>query len=270
MANAGRFRSTFSGKRALVTGASSGIGEALARRLAAEGCSLILTARREDRLTRLAAELSGAHKVEADVIALDLLEPGAVPDLKQRLDAENLVVDILINNAGFGYQGSFVDLEWDQINDLIDLDIRAMTRMAHVFAKDMIARGTKGMILNVGSIFSFGGVPQYANYSGAKGYVLNFSESLTEELRPHGIGVTMLGPGITRTEFFDTANDGVAPKGAANIMQTADEVAACGIAALAKGKAVAVSGRLYRAITFARRLVPRRVAVVAWTPPPEA
>jgi short-subunit dehydrogenase len=269
VADIGRFRSTYSGKRALVTGASSGIGEALARRLAAEGCSLILTARREERLTRLAKELAETHGIEADVIALDLLEAGAVLGLKQRLDEAKLVVDILINNAGFGYQGHFVDLEWDQINDLIDLDIRAMTQMAHVFAKDMIARGTRGKILNVGSIFSFGGVAQYANYSGAKGYVLNFSEALTEELKAHGIGVTMLGPGVTRTEFFDTANDGVVPKGVANFMQTPDEVAVCGIAALAKGKPVAVSGRLYQALTFMRRLVPRKLAVLFWTLPGE-
>lgn len=252
------------GKRALVTGASSGIGEALARRLAAEGCSLVLTARRLDRLNRLAEELSESHGTRADVIALDLLETGAVRSLKQQLDDRGIVVDIVINNAGFGYQSRFIDLEWEKISSMIDLDIRVMTQVAHVFASDMAARGTRGKILNVGSVFSFGGSPFFAVYSGAKGYVLNFTEALAEEMKPLGVDVTMLGPGVTRTEFFDTATDGVIPEKVNKILQTPDAVAVSGIAALKSGKPVVMSGFLYKVLTFARRLLPRRVMVRFW------
>ncbi len=264
MARLNHFNGVFQGKRALVTGASSGIGEALARRLAAEGCSLVLTARREQRLCQLATDLRDKYGVSAEVVVLDLLEENAVTRLKQELDEKDLVVDILINNAGHGYQSRFVDLEWSQVNAIIDLDIRVMTEVAHVFARDMVARGTKGKILNVGSVFSFGGTPFYATYSGAKGYVLNFSEALAEELKPHGIDVTMLGPGVTRTEFFDTASDGVVPEKVAGFMQTAEQVADCGVAAMAKGKPIVVSGMIYKILTFARRLLPRMTLVRLW------
>lgn len=264
MANSTHSNEIFQGKRALVTGASSGIGEALARRLAAEGCSLVLTARREDRLKKLALELLDKFGSQANIVAIDLLEPGAVSKLKERLDEEGLAIDILINNAGHGHQGRFVDLEWSQVNSMIDLDIRVMTEVAHTFARDMVARGTKGKILNVGSVFSFGGAPFYATYSGAKGYVLNFSEALTQELKPHGIDVTMLGPGVTKTEFFDTASDGMVPDKIVNFMQTAEQVADCGVVAMAKGKPIVVSGTLYKTLTFARRLLPRMMFVRLW------
>lgn len=264
MSNLSVSSNAFTDKCALVTGASSGIGEAIARRLAAEGCSLVLTARRKDRLDRLAEELAETFGTRSEVVALDLLEDGAVDTIKRLIDDKGITIDIVINNAGFGYQDRFIDLEWAKISSIIELNIRVMTQVAHVFARDMVARGVKGKILNVGSVFSFGGTPFYATYSGAKGYVLNFSEALAEELKPHGIDVTMLGPGVTRTEFFDTASEGIVPEKIARFMQTADQVAACGIAAMAKGKPVVVSGSLYKVVTFARRLLPRRTMVRLW------
>jgi len=254
----------FRGKRALVTGASSGIGNAIARRLAAEGCKLVITARRADRLTALAKDLQKKYQVAIEVFPLDLLEPGAVNRLKRALDDKGLDVDIVVNNAGFGYQEQFIGLEWEKISRLIDLDIRILTEMAHVFARDMVSRGARGHILNVGSIFSYGGVPGYATYSGAKGFVLNFTEALRAELAPRGIQVSMLAPGVTSTEFFDTASNGQVPARVTGIMQTPDDVAKSGIKAIAANRPVVVSGLLYKTMTHLRRILPRYFVVKLW------
>ena len=224
------------GERALITGASSGIGAEFARQFADLGCSLVLTARRKDRLDALAGELR---------------------------DKAGIDVDIIVNNAGFGLQEDFIERDWADWEGVIDLDIKAFTHITHVFARDMIARNKKGRILQIGSIFSFGGVPSYAVYSAAKSYVLSFSEALADELAPHGITVTTLAPGVTQTEFFDTASDGKVSEAGRRIMQMPAEVVADGIKAMMAGRPLVVSGWINRAMIFSRRLRSRQSAVHA-------
>jgi hypothetical protein len=251
------------GRRALITGASSGIGAEFARQLAQMGCALVITARRQQRLEQLAKELQADCGAQARVLALDLGAPNAAIELKSWLDRENLPIDILINNAGFGLQAEFMDRSWDEWERVIDLDIKAFTQISHVFADDMRARGVSGNILQVGSIFSFGGVPTYAVYSAAKSYVLAFSEALADELEPHKIAVTTLAPGVTQTEFFDTASDGRVPTEARKIMQTPQQVVKDGIEAMLANRPLIVSGWINRAMVFSRRLRSRQSATRA-------
>lgn len=248
----------FRDKRALITGASSGIGAEFARQLAGLGCNLVLAARRKSRLQELASDLQGEHGVEAHIEAIDLSSPDAANDLKSRLDQQAIRVDILVNNAGFGLQDDFVERDWSDWESVINLDIKAFTQMTHVFARDMIEYRIEGRILQVGSIFSFGGVPTFAVYSGAKSYVLAFSEALTEELRPHGIRVTTLAPGVTQTEFFATASHGQVSKVGQKVMQTPEEVVADGLQALITEKPVVVSGWLNKLLVNSRRFRTRK------------
>ena len=255
--------SIFQGKRALVTGASSGIGAEFARQLAGLGCNLMLTARRRNRLEELAGDLRSKHGVDIHFEAIDLSLPNAPAELKLRLDQQEIRTDILINNAGFGLQDDFVNRDWKDWESIINLDIKAFTHMSHVFARDMIERGVGGRILQVGSIFSFGGVPTFSVYSGAKSYVLAFSEALTEELKPHNIFVTTLAPGATRTEFFDTASEGQVSRTGQRIMQTPEEVVTDGLEALIEQRPVVVSGWVNKLLVHSRRLR-TRASVVRW------
>lgn len=250
--------SAFAGCRALVTGASSGIGEEFARQLAAAGSSLVLTARRRDRLESLATELRERHGVDVQVFPADLRAPGAPLNLKSRLDAAGVGIDILVNNAGFGFQADFIDREWSDWEAVIDLDVKALTQMTHIFARDMIDRGVEGHILQVGSIFSFGGVPSFAVYSAAKAYVLAFSEALADELAPKGIGLTTLAPGVTRTEFFDTASHGRIPAAARKLVQTPTEVVREGLLAMSARRPLVVTGWMNKLLVFSRRIHSRK------------
>lgn len=246
-------RACFNGCRVLITGASSGIGAEFANQLAQLGCSLVLTARRKDRLDQLAQELSVNHGIDVHVESMDLAADNAPATLKTRLDEHGLAIDILINNAGFGFQADFIDRDWRDWESVIDLDIRAFTQVSHVFARDMVERGIKGRILQLGSIFSFGGVPSFAVYSGAKSYVLAFSEALAEELKPHGIQVTTLAPGVTRTEFLDVANGGKISETARRLMQSPQQVVAEGLEAMAAARPLVVSGWINKLLVFSRR-----------------
>lgn len=253
----------FQGKCALVTGASSGIGAEFARQLAGLGCNLVLAARRRNRLEELARDLRSKHGVDIHIEAVDLSLPNAPVELKLRLDQQKIRTDILINNAGFGLQDDFVEREWIDWERIINLDIKAFTHMTHVFACDMIESGVDGRILQVGSIFSFGGVPGFAVYSGAKAYVLAFSEALTEELRPHGITVTTLAPGVTQTEFFTTSSEGQVSQTGQKIMQTPEQVVAEGLEALIAERPIVVSGWVNKLMVNSRRFRTRK-SVVRW------
>ena len=244
----------FTPSRSLITGASAGIGTALARRLAERGSDLVLVARREDRLRDLAAELESAHGITCDVVALDLSadRPGAT--LREQVDGD---VDLVVNNAGIATQGSFVDADVEDLDRVIAVDIAALVDVCHAFLPDMVARGS-GTILNVSSTTAFQPVPTLAVYAAAKTFVLSFTQALWCEARIHGVQVMALAPGPTKTEFFDVIGENAAIVGS---MQTADEVARTALSALDRRRPplYVVSGRRNTLAAAGARLAPKRL-----------
>ncbi|GAA5440743.1 hypothetical protein Dcae01_02263 [Deinococcus caeni] len=185
---------------ALITGASSGIGESLARQLAAHGAHLILVARTEDRLHALAAELGARYRVQVHVLPADLNRPGAAAELHAAVQARGLNVDILVNNAGLGGYGEFSAQPPAEIDRMIAVNIGALTGLTRAFLPDMLARG-RGRVLNVASTAAFQPGPLMAVYYATKAYVLSFSEAVAEEVAGSGVFVTALCPGPVQTGF---------------------------------------------------------------------
>ena len=243
----------FSGKTALITGASSGIGEQMARQLAAVGCNLILVARRTERLDSRAAELAS---VTVDVITADLSDPQAAEAVFAQTQAAGRQVDILINNAGFGFQKPLLAV--DQLG-MVDVNVRSLLALTQLFATPMAERG-EGWILNVASVSAWFPIPGMATYAASKSFVLTLGRALHEEWTSAGITVTTLAPGGTRTEFSGKARDSLDPT-REKAMMPADAVAAAGLRALARGKPVVVPGRQYKALTALVRLLPMSTVV---------
>ncbi|GAA4708764.1 SDR family oxidoreductase [Sphingomonas lutea] len=236
----------------VITGASAGLGVEFARQLAGRGQKLVLVARREDRIAALAAELGNARAV-----AIDLSEPDAAARLMADIEAAGEQVDTLINNAGFGLWGRFASQDPRRLREMIDLNIATLTDLCRAVAPGMIER-RRGAILNVASTAAFQAGPGMAVYFATKAYVLSLSEALHEELRPHGIKVSCLCPGPTRTEFGDVAGFGNRlGKAFERISMTADDVVAKGIAALEANRAVAVTGVTNKIGAQATRFLPR-------------
>jgi len=194
------------GKRetALVTGASGGIGLELARVFARKGFDLVLVARRKDALEELAAHCTREHGARVEVLPLDLLEPDAPTRLVEHLGANDLAVDVLVNNAGLMEMGGFDRIEVGKHERLLRLNVLALTLLTHHLLQPMIARG-HGRILNVASTSAFQPVPSLALYAASKAFVLSLSESLSEELKGTGVTVTALCPGLTRTDMLEHA-----------------------------------------------------------------
>lgn len=188
----------------LITGASSGIGEAFARRLAARGRNVLLVARSEDKLITLCNELGRINSIRAQYLALDLAKPESPAHLFAETEKRALVVDMLINNAGFGSMGEFTKLDLARELNMIDLNVKSLTELTRRFLIPMHAR-KQGTIINVASTAGFQPVPFMATYAATKAFVLSFSEALWEENRPYGIQVMALCPGVTDTNFFDAA-----------------------------------------------------------------
>ena len=242
---------TFNGKTALITGASSGIGEQMARQLSAVGCNLILVARRTDRLNALAGELAS---VTVDVITADLADPAAPEEVFEQTQAAGRQVDILINNAGFGFQKPLLSLPVVDQLGMVDVNVRSLLALTQLFAAPMAQRG-QGWVLNVSSVSAWFPIPGMATYAASKACVLHLSRALHEEWKPAGIVVTALCPGGTRTEFSSIARDRMDPD-LEKAMMPADVVATAGLKALAKGKAVEVPGTLYRIMVALVRVLP--------------
>lgn len=244
----------------IITGASSGIGEALARQLAAqEKQTLVLVARREDKLAALAQELKSQHGLPVEVIGLDLEQRGAAQKLVDAATARGLVIDTLINNAGFGINNLFGDMPLDRVQGMMQLNIVALTELCHAVLPGMRSR-KRGRIMNIASVAAFQACPRFAVYAASKSYVLMFSEALASEERKNGIHVTAVCPGTTRTEFHDIAGSHGAF--AARFMDSAATVANTGINALNAGKPMIVTGLLNKPLPFFIRLLPR--ALVIW------
>ena len=252
-------RTTGLAGRALVTGASSGIGREIAVRLAEEGHALVVVARSAARLEALATELRSRFGATVDVIEVDLGRHDGAEALMQVLAARRLDIEILVNNAGFGLFGQHVDTALADEQQMIDLNVSSLTRLTKLMLPAMRARG-RGCILNVASTAAFQPGPYMAVYYATKAYVLSYSEALAEELRGSGITVTALCPGPTRSGFQDKAamNDSALVKG--KRLPGAAEVARYGVAAMQRGQVVAIHGWKNWAMAQSLRLTPRRVA----------
>ncbi|RKH32015.1 SDR family oxidoreductase [Corallococcus praedator] len=228
----------YAGHRALVTGASSGLGEVFARELAARGMDLILVARSEDRMRTLATKLQAEHGIQAEVIALDLGREGAGRELHARCQEKGLRVDLLVNNAGFGSHGAFESASFARQHEQVMLNVTALADTCHLFLPDMLARGVGG-ILNVASIAGFQPVPYMAIYGATKAFVLSFTEALSEETRERGVRVLALCPGPVQTAFFDVVGTKQAAVGP---LAPAEGVVLRALKALDQGRASVVPG----------------------------
>jgi len=224
----------------LITGASSGFGEEFARQYAAQGHPLVLVARRLERLQALAETLRRQYRVEVVVEQVDLSDIQAISQLHRRLRERGIAIDILINNAGHGLQGPFVDSPLDATLAMVQLDVTSLTALTHVFAQDMRARG-HGKILLVASLLAYQGVQNFAVYAAAKAYVLRLGEALHRELKRDGITVTTLCPGMSATGFAAAAQQKLTPALKLLMMQPAP-VVRTGVRALQAGRISVVAG----------------------------
>jgi len=240
-------------KWALVTGASAGIGVALAEELARGGTNLLLTARRKERLETLATRLADTYKVQTEIFPGDLAEPSAPEKIFSFTQQRGIEIDLLINNAGFGKYGEFPSVDKQRLLDMVQVNCTAVVHLTHLFVQGMVAR-RRGDILILASTAAFQAVPYISTYAATKAFDLLFAEGLAEELKPYGINVCALCPGTTETEFRSVAGHAkYTPKG-----ETAEKVAHTGLRALAAGKSYVISGLGNYLGTHGERLVPRR------------
>lgn len=241
-------------RTALVTGASSGIGAAFARQLAAEGTNLVLVARRLDRLNELSSELTKKHGVKVAVVDLDLTTSSAPSTLKTKVGKLGMEVDILVNNAGFATSGGFEGEDLTRALNEIDLNVKALVALTHTFIPEMVERRS-GAVINIASTAAFQPVPTMAVYGATKAFVLSFSEALWAEFEGRGVRVLALCPGGTDTEFFEVAGS----NGTGSPRETPDQVAKVAIEELSakKMKPSVVSGTRNKVLSFMPRLVSR-------------
>ena len=244
--------------RALVTGASSGIGAAYARGLRARGERVVLVARRVDRLQSLARELGGDP--HALVLPLDLAGPGSAESLRADLEGRGIAVDVLVNNAGLGNTAPFEAQRLESIRAMLDVNVRALVELTHAFLPGMRARG-RGRIVNVASNAAFQPVPYLTVYAATKSFVLSFTEGLAEELRGTGVQVQALCPGITATEFLEVAETHRGLLVTRMPMMTAARVVETSLRGLDAGRVRVVAGWTNRLLGFVvQRLAPRGMA----------
>jgi len=237
----------------LITGASSGIGAAFARKLAALGRNVLLVARSEDKLIALCNELGRLTSIRAQYVALDLEQPDAAAQLFEETQKRELEIDMLINNAGFGSMGDFAKLDLNRELEMLQLNITALVDLTHRSLLPMRER-KRGTIINVASTAAFQAVPYMATYAATKAFVLSFSEALWDENRAHGVHVMALCPGVTETNFFEAAKIGRPPM---RTIQTAEEVVEAALRGLSRQKSVVISGWTNWLTVEAERFVPR-------------
>ncbi len=247
------------GRRALVTGASSGLGVAFARLLASRGADLVITARRRENLEALAKELTERHGVAVTVVALDLSQPDGPAKLWEETEGRGLAIDVLVNNAGGGLHQNFVDAEWEALARQIQLNVVSLTELMHRFARAMLKRG-RGHILNVSSIGAYTPTPTYATYSAGKAFVRDVSEAVAYELRGTPVRVCSLCPGGTLTEFHQAAGHEL-PKVFRATFMTAERCAEIGIDGLFGGRRNVVAGLTNALSMWLLRFMPRRAIV---------
>jgi short-subunit dehydrogenase len=241
--------------RALVTGASAGIGRAFAERLAAEGTHLVLVARDVDRLEALATELGRAHGVDVEVLPADLGEAGPLAAVAKRL-AASPDVDLLVNNAGLGFKGAFASSPLSRVDQQLDVNVVALIHLCHAALGAMRSSG-RGTVVNVSSVVGEIPGPGNATYGGTKAFVTGFSAALHTEAKRDGVSVTVVLPGATRTEFHERGGFEARMPGLG--WQSADAVAKAALHGARRGRAVVVPGLHNKAIVAAAKLLPQTV-----------
>jgi len=248
---------------ALITGASSGIGAEFARQLAKQKQDLILVARSRDKLQRLGEDLQQQYGIRAEVIAQDLTEPGASLSLHHQVQALELPIDLLVNNAGFGDYGPFAEAQLDRQTSMIQLNITALVELTHLFLPAMLER-RQGGVINVSSIGGFQPMPYWSVYAASKAFVLSFSEALWAEVKDQGVKVLALCPGPTESEFFKIAQvPGNADMGGKlSQLDSPQDVVKAALAALKNRQANVVTGGIMnQVIVNMSRLMPREALV---------
>lgn len=240
----------------LITGASSGIGEVFARRLAEKKHDLVLVARSEKKLHELCDELMLQHKIIAHYVPLDLSEPGADARLFEETQRHGFEIDWLINNAGFGSMGDFTELPLERELEMIDLNCRVLVALTHRYLPQMRER-KRGTIINTSSTISFQPLPFMSTYAATKAFVTSFSEGIAEENRPYGVHVMALCPGATETNFFAAAEikDPFKMKG----MQTAEQVVDAALRGVERKKTRVISGALNAFVAYAATIAPNKL-----------
>lgn len=238
---------------ALITGASSGIGEAFARRLASEKHDLFLVARSEDKLRELCAELSAAHGIKANYFSADLGQHDADAKIFEETTKLGLDVDLLINNAGFGSMGDFATLDLDKELAMIDLNVRALVALTHRYLPAMREK-RRGTIINVSSTAGEQPLPFMAAYAATKAFVTSFTLGIAEENRPFGVQIFALCPGPTKTNFFEAGN--IDQSLAFKAAQTAEEVVDVAMDTIGTGRSKVISGWMNRLVAGSTKLVP--------------
>jgi uncharacterized protein len=241
---------------ALITGASSGIGLELAKIMAENGHNLILVARREDVLEKLKKQLEDTHKVTIKILAMDLSAPGQALALYRQCVSQQLTVNCLVNNAGYGDYGKFDSNKLATYQNMLQLNVIFLTELTALFVNDMKLRKS-GRILNVGSIVAFQPCPNMAVYGGSKAYVMQFTEALNYELRGSGVSATLLSPGVTETGFVERANMGSAANAKEGIM-SAREVAMTGYKSMMAGKLSVIPGWKNKLLALGSKTMPSR------------
>ncbi|WP_159501929.1 SDR family oxidoreductase [Microbacterium sp. 18062] len=254
-------RTLIPGTTALVTGASSGLGVEFATRLARRKIDLVLVARREDRLQELAGRLRADTGVDVTVLPRDLSDPGAGAALHAEVAERGLTIGTLVNNAGFGLRGDVIDSDPDRLDEMVRLNVGALTALVRAFVPDMVRRRS-GAIVNLASMAALAPIPHMAVYSATKAYVLHLTEALANELRGTGVTALAVSPGPTRTEFFDVAGGSIGSDG---VYLTAEQVVDATLRALDRRRppAQVVPGRGHAAVAALTRLLPRRALVAA-------
>lgn len=237
---------------ALVTGASSGIGEVLARKLASAGIPVVVVARRVDRLQAIADDFDGV-----EVLVADLLTMSGQRAVVERIADTDRPIELVVNNAGFGTNGLFHELDPDRLADEVELNVAAVTRLSRAAVAAMVPR-RRGWLLNVSSVASFQPAPRLAVYAATKAYVTSLTESLHEEVKSHGVHVTALCPGLTKTEFQSVSNTEQYATDFPDIAWTSpDQVVAEGLSSVIANRALAVPGTQYKLLSAAANVTPR-------------
>jgi short-subunit dehydrogenase len=256
------FTLTFRGMKVLITGASSGIGQELARLFAGDGAEMVLLARRGKKLALLSEHLNLMYKANVAFMQADLSRPGAPEEIYSVLKEKGFAPDVLVNNAGFGIHGPFDNMDLGRVRDLMQVNMQSLVELTRLFLPAMLEK-RRGAVLNVASTAAFQPLPMNNIYAASKAFVVSFSEAIREELKESGISVTCLCPGPTETEFFEAGGYPERAWSRKRFRMPVEAVARVGFKALKDGKATVIPGFLNNLVAFLVRFVPRRMITSA-------